>query len=144
VIAAPSRNRSQGPHLVYGFLTTSPNAVVEPIHPKAMPVILTTDVAAGITSFALGKLPAGAYIEQIIMKNLTANAVTGGIAIGSSSGTADIVASQACAANALIHVADASISKRVVSDTADTVLYATAVNAWNGANVTISIVFGYY
>lgn len=32
-----------GPHLVYGFLTTSPNAIVEPIHPKAMPVILTTD-----------------------------------------------------------------------------------------------------
>jgi putative SOS response-associated peptidase YedK len=32
-----------GPHLVYGFLTTSPNAVVEPIHPKAMPAILTTD-----------------------------------------------------------------------------------------------------
>jgi putative SOS response-associated peptidase YedK len=32
-----------GPHLVYGLLTTSPNAVVEPIHPKAMPVILTTD-----------------------------------------------------------------------------------------------------
>lgn len=32
-----------GPHLVYGFLTTSPNAVVEPIHLKAMPVILTTD-----------------------------------------------------------------------------------------------------
>jgi putative SOS response-associated peptidase YedK len=31
-----------GPHLVYGFLTTAPNAVVEPIHPKAMPVILTT------------------------------------------------------------------------------------------------------
>ena len=32
-----------GPHQVYGFLTTSPNVVVEPIHPKAMPVILTTD-----------------------------------------------------------------------------------------------------
>jgi putative SOS response-associated peptidase YedK len=26
-----------GPHQVYGFLTASPNAVVEPIHPKAMP-----------------------------------------------------------------------------------------------------------
>jgi putative SOS response-associated peptidase YedK len=34
---------SSGPHLVYGFLTTEPNAVVEPIHPKAMPVMLTTD-----------------------------------------------------------------------------------------------------
>jgi putative SOS response-associated peptidase YedK len=32
-----------GPHLVYGFLTTQPNEVVAPIHPKAMPVILTTD-----------------------------------------------------------------------------------------------------
>jgi putative SOS response-associated peptidase YedK len=27
---------------VGGFLTTTPNAIVEPIHPKAMPVILTT------------------------------------------------------------------------------------------------------
>ena len=32
-----------GPHEVYGFLTTAPNAVVEPIHPRSMPVILTTD-----------------------------------------------------------------------------------------------------
>ena len=32
-----------GPHLVYGFLTTSPNAVAEPIYEKAMPAILTTD-----------------------------------------------------------------------------------------------------
>ncbi len=27
---------------LYGFLTTEPNALVKPIHPKAMPVILTT------------------------------------------------------------------------------------------------------
>jgi putative SOS response-associated peptidase YedK len=31
------------PHQVYGFLTTTPNAMVEPIHPKAMPAILATD-----------------------------------------------------------------------------------------------------
>jgi putative SOS response-associated peptidase YedK len=29
-----------GSHLVYGFLTTAPIAIVEPILPKAMPVIL--------------------------------------------------------------------------------------------------------
>jgi putative SOS response-associated peptidase YedK len=40
---APSRSPYPGRILVYGFLTTAPNAVVEPIHPKAMPVILTTD-----------------------------------------------------------------------------------------------------
>jgi putative SOS response-associated peptidase YedK len=32
-----------GPHNVYGFLTTTRNAAVEPIHPKAMPVTLMTD-----------------------------------------------------------------------------------------------------
>ena len=32
-----------GPHEVYGFLTSEPNVVVAPIHPKAMPVIWTTD-----------------------------------------------------------------------------------------------------
>ena len=35
--------RSASGHFVYGFLTTTPNSIVEPIHPKAMPVILTTD-----------------------------------------------------------------------------------------------------
>jgi hypothetical protein len=42
----PRGNRSKpipGPHNVYRFLTTATNAVVEPIHPEAMPVILTTD-----------------------------------------------------------------------------------------------------
>lgn len=32
----------EGNHTVYGFLTTEPNAVVSPVHAKAMPVILTT------------------------------------------------------------------------------------------------------
>jgi putative SOS response-associated peptidase YedK len=32
----------EGEHLLYSFLTSEPNGVVGPIHPKAMPVILTT------------------------------------------------------------------------------------------------------
>ena len=32
----------QGEHVLYGFLTTAPNAVVAPVHAKAMPVILRT------------------------------------------------------------------------------------------------------
>jgi putative SOS response-associated peptidase YedK len=32
-----------GPHNVFGFLATTQNVVVEPIHPKAMPVIVTTE-----------------------------------------------------------------------------------------------------
>ena len=38
------RKKAEGPmeHEVFGFLTTEANAVVKPIHPKAMPVLLTT------------------------------------------------------------------------------------------------------
>ena len=32
-----------GEHHLFAFLTCEPNAVVRPIHPKAMPVILTTE-----------------------------------------------------------------------------------------------------
>jgi putative SOS response-associated peptidase YedK len=47
MISRPRGTKSKpvpGPHLgLWGFLTTIPNVVIEPIHPKAMPVILTTD-----------------------------------------------------------------------------------------------------
>jgi putative SOS response-associated peptidase YedK len=32
----------EGEHQLFGFMTTEANAIVAPIHPKAMPVILTT------------------------------------------------------------------------------------------------------
>jgi putative SOS response-associated peptidase YedK len=39
----PSVQADSRTYLVYGFLTISANTVVEPIHPKAKPVVLTTD-----------------------------------------------------------------------------------------------------
>jgi putative SOS response-associated peptidase YedK len=32
-------NPADGDHLLYSFLTTSPNGVVAPVHPKAMPLL---------------------------------------------------------------------------------------------------------
>jgi putative SOS response-associated peptidase YedK len=34
-----------GDHLLFSFLTTEPNRVVAPIHPKAMPVLLLDHAA---------------------------------------------------------------------------------------------------
>ncbi|MFK0385010.1 SOS response-associated peptidase [Agrobacterium sp. NPDC090273] len=36
------KNPREGQHQLFGFLTCEPNEIVKPIHPKAMPVILTT------------------------------------------------------------------------------------------------------
>lgn len=37
------KNPRPGEHELYGFLTTDANSVVKPIHPKAIPVILTSE-----------------------------------------------------------------------------------------------------
>jgi putative SOS response-associated peptidase YedK len=41
-VRGPKSAPVDGQHELFGFLTTEPNAVVAPIHSKAMPVILTT------------------------------------------------------------------------------------------------------
>jgi hypothetical protein len=46
--------RIPGPRLVSCFLTTAPNAVVEPIHPKAMAGDLAGPTNAGLGSVCLG------------------------------------------------------------------------------------------
>jgi putative SOS response-associated peptidase YedK len=38
----PKSDPVEGEHELFGFLTCEPNAVVAPVHPKAMPVLLTT------------------------------------------------------------------------------------------------------
>lgn len=41
----PKSKPVSGPHLIFSFLTTEPNAVVAPIHPRAMPVIIAPEDA---------------------------------------------------------------------------------------------------
>ena len=41
-VRGPKSAPVEGDHELFGFLTTEANAVVAPVHPKAMPVILTT------------------------------------------------------------------------------------------------------
>jgi putative SOS response-associated peptidase YedK len=41
----PKSKPVRGPHLLFSFLTTEPNAIVAPIHPKAMPVVIAPEDA---------------------------------------------------------------------------------------------------
>jgi hypothetical protein len=107
-------------------------------------VLFTTGTWTGTTSFQAGTLPPGTYIQQVIFANSTANAVTGGIAVGTTSGAADVVAAQSCGANCLVFVTDATLLKRVFSTTAAQPIFISPVTAGNNANVTVTVVYGYF
>jgi hypothetical protein len=106
-------------------------------------IMTTTGVMTGTTPALVGVLPPGAYIQHIIINNTTANAVTG-LSFGTTSATpTDIVAAATLAANALTFVTDALLLKRVFSVAAQQAIWMGATN-WNSANVTVSIVWGYF
>lgn len=83
-------------------------------------------------------LEAGYKLDTIIIKNTTANAVTGGIDIGTTASGNDIVSAEAVGASAVV---DATIIQEFWSDVNDTDLYISAVTAWNSANLTLYFTF---
>jgi hypothetical protein len=113
--------------------------------PFGAAILYTTGPLTGVTSVPIGTLPAGAYIREIIIVNSTGNAVSGGIKFGTASGLADIVAAQPVAGNAVpVVVADASLAKRAFSTTAPQPIFATAATDWASANVTITVIWGWF
>lgn len=104
----------------------------------------TTGVLSGTTSVqVIPSLPAGTFIREIIVDNTTANAVTGGIDIGKTSGAADIVSALTCAASCLTFVADSALLLRVFSKTAQQAVFVTGHTSGNSANLTLTFVLGY-
>lgn len=107
---------------------------------KERSIVFNTGVATGTTSFAIPNLvPAGAYLQQIILNNVTANAA-GNVSVGSISGAADVVAAVALGANGLLA---ATLAKTVFSASAQQQLFLTSTG-WNSANVNLTIVYAYF
>lgn len=84
-------------------------------------------------------IPAMYSIESIVIQNTTANAVTGGIKIGTTNGGTEVIVAQAVAGNDLLVVKDATILKNVFSSTVATTLYIQAVTSWNSASLDFYI-----
>jgi hypothetical protein len=107
---------------------------------KERSIVFNAGVATGTTSFAIPNLlPAGAYLQQAIFSNVTANSA-GNISLGSTSGGADVVAAVACGANCLLA---GTLLKTVFSASASQQLFLTST-AWGSANLNVTLVFGYF
>jgi len=83
-------------------------------------------------------IPANFAIAAICVQNTTANAVTGGIKIGTTNGGTEVLTATAISGN-FIDVIETTLSKRWYSTTADTTLYVQAVTSWNSASLKFTI-----
>lgn len=86
-------------------------------------------------------VPQYSVLRAIYIENTTANAVTGGINIGTTVGGADVAAAFAVAGNGLLVIDGATLLKKFLSNTAETMLHISAVTAWNGAVLNIRFQF---
>lgn len=93
--------------------------------------------ALGATAAGTLALPAGATILQIVVKNNTANAITGGLKIGSTVGGVDVVAALTVAGSVIAPPATMLVAAFLTAQT----LYFDAVVAWNSANVDITVIY---
>jgi adenosine/AMP kinase len=84
-------------------------------------------------------VPAGYRILCIDLFNTTANAVTGGVKLGTTSGAVDVIVAQAIVANAVIGVLDSAILLKYFSATVDQTLFLQTVTLWNAAAVNFTI-----
>jgi putative SOS response-associated peptidase YedK len=67
-VRGPKSAAIDGQHELFGFLTTEANAVVAPIHPKAMPVILTTP--AEVDLWLLADAPKALELQRPLLDDL--------------------------------------------------------------------------
>lgn len=100
--------------------------------------------ASGTGDLIIGSVPPGAYIQQFIIQNTIAAAVTGGVDIGTTANGVDVASAFAVGSSALTFITDALLLKRVFSLTAATPIHIAAHTGWNGANLTITVVYGYF
>lgn len=78
-------------------------------------------------------LPAYHAIRRIWIDNKTANAVTGGVDIGTTNGGQEVLAALAVGANATVESAPVISDYQAAAD----VLYVTAATAWNSSEIVI-------
>lgn len=93
-------------------------------------------VLKGVTANREVKLPGGADVKRFYFWNRTANAVTGGIRVGSAAAGTQYVTAQAIAANGLYRT-EATVQAPIVQTAKS--LFIEAVTAWNSASVDIIV-----
>lgn len=106
-------------------------------------------VRTGVTSSASNNsvvIPAGAFIQDIIVQETSGSAVTGGVKIGSTNGGTDVVSVLQMPASTVTMTSGTTLLKKVFSSTAPTTLYVDAVGNYNliNSSINFTVVYGFF
>lgn len=88
-------------------------------------------------------LPANAYICDIFVESSNANALTGGLDVGTTLSGSDVISALTVSGNTVQMVPQADILLRVFSTSASQVLYFGAHTDFNSANITVKVRYSY-
>lgn len=103
--------------------------------PAATPVRGVSRAQAKGAAFTVS-IPAGASVRDIHIKNNTANAVTGGIKVGTTLAGTDVLAAGAVAASALVSYVPLIGG---ANPSAVRTIYVDAVTGWNSATIDFAV-----
>lgn len=100
----------------------------------------------GITAqdFTSLALPAGAYIQGVIVRETAGHNMVGGMKIGTTAGGTDIATGVTVASSGLVSLTDVSLLKRVFSATATQKVSIDANSSWNGASVDVTVLYSLF
>lgn len=108
-------------------------AAVSPVGPIIQTILI------GATSNSTMTIPAGYGILSAYVRNTTANIVTGGIKIGTTSGATDVVVALAVGASAYLKIPDATLLLGAFSSSVSQTLFVQAVVSWNSASINVTM-----
>lgn len=103
------------------------------------PSSVTASAVARTDDFTL-IVPAGHFIDRVFIINNTANAITGGLKFGTTSGATNVITTIAVGANAIVMATEAELALRFFSKTAPQTLFVQDVTAWNSANIDVHLI----
>lgn len=83
-------------------------------------------------------IPAGYFIQNILVEETTNHAITGGLDVGTTDGGQEVIAAMTVGGNSKLSVADTALLKRYLSRTVDTLIYLVAHTAWNSASIDVT------
>jgi len=103
--------------------------------------------AASATTVLIGTLPAGAFIQSVVLQEIAGAAITGGVDIGTTASGTDIASAVALGANALVTVADSALTRIFKDGSNNPVakgINVTCHTSCNAGSVTITVLYSYY